>query len=814
MLDRRCARLPSAHAGFSRCWPCAAGRWPPRWCTRRPASRVTNAGWWRYSAADHLLRNSGSASPGRAVPRSHPRNARGRGWRPTSSRRIHRALVRILTARGVDDPKRSSSIAAGAGDREAASHHAAAAARKAAPRWRSIGPPRSIAARSSWPRRSRRCSSGREALAEALDQCRASGAKRARSISTRPAAPTTSKRIELQRRAAEQFLIGGHIDRGMAVIGTVLGAVSMRLAARPACRGGVAVLWRRARLRWRGLDYRGAASRTRWPRTTLLRIDTCWSVVTGLALVDIIRAADFHTRHLALALDAGEPYRMARAMAHRRRAFSAATRPSAHASPSASSAGRHRMASAGHPHAMACRPLTSGDGRAPGWRVEDGDGATADRRLRILRERCAGTTWETTAPKRFPRCVLLFQGEIREVCRPAPGAAAGRQGPRQPVLRNRASDADEPGVAGRRPARRGRTAGQRGDGAWSHAGFHRQHYNHVFARIQTELIGARGSGMGDRGEPWQGWSGRCSCASGSGDRGRYLRARAALLMAASGRDARRFFSFARADARRIGHSACDQLGQHRATAGERDAHLEAGNTRHGSTRRRGHRIRTRGHAVPRGGGCRRRCSPRVVSGGTSSWGAEAGRPIRPSSMRGESRDSSRPAFPTCENDRLVALPRRDTPARDRTAQAELCRARASDRNFFLTRSVGSATVAARRRAVSRSDSGAADSTRRLVRLPRANDPVVRSRGADAERTGTGSAIQAPAVDARHGHREPRYDAARPRPRARTGSVDRAPRGGGAIRGIDEKFAVNPATGTGTLTIPIAATQGRSGFGPR
>jgi RHS repeat-associated protein len=41
----------------------------------------------------------------------------------------------------------------------------------------------------------------------------------------------------------------------------------------------------------------------------------------------------------------------------------------------------------------------------------------------------------------------------------------------------------------------------------------------------------------------------------------------------------------------------------------------------------------------------------------------------------------------------------------------------------------------------------------------------------------------------------------------------APKGGGAIRGIGEKFAANPVTGTGSLRIPIGAPPGRSGFGP-
>jgi len=41
-----------------------------------------------------------------------------------------------------------------------------------------------------------------------------------------------------------------------------------------------------------------------------------------------------------------------------------------------------------------------------------------------------------------------------------------------------------------------------------------------------------------------------------------------------------------------------------------------------------------------------------------------------------------------------------------------------------------------------------------------------------------------------------------------------PKGGGAIRGIGEKFAANPVTGTGALSVPLAISPGRSGFGPQ
>ncbi|MFL6253729.1 MAG: SpvB/TcaC N-terminal domain-containing protein [Pyrinomonadaceae bacterium] len=40
-----------------------------------------------------------------------------------------------------------------------------------------------------------------------------------------------------------------------------------------------------------------------------------------------------------------------------------------------------------------------------------------------------------------------------------------------------------------------------------------------------------------------------------------------------------------------------------------------------------------------------------------------------------------------------------------------------------------------------------------------------------------------------------------------------PKGGGAIRGIGEKFAANPVTGTGSLSVPIYVSPGREGFNP-
>jgi RHS repeat-associated protein len=49
--------------------------------------------------------------------------------------------------------------------------------------------------------------------------------------------------------------------------------------------------------------------------------------------------------------------------------------------------------------------------------------------------------------------------------------------------------------------------------------------------------------------------------------------------------------------------------------------------------------------------------------------------------------------------------------------------------------------------------------------------------------------------------------------ARTPTIQ-LPKGGGAIHGMGEKFASNPVTGTGSMSVPIATSPGRSGFSPQ
>src|SRR5207302_5864177 len=119
--------------------------------------------------------------------------------------------------------------------------------------------------------------------------------------------------LELRRRAAEQLLRSGHIDEGIDALRDVLAHVGMRLAPTPR-RALFSLLVMRIWLRIRGLRFKLRDATAVSPRD-LTQIDICWSIGAGLGVVDNIRAVDFQTRGLLLCLAAGEPRRLARALA-------------------------------------------------------------------------------------------------------------------------------------------------------------------------------------------------------------------------------------------------------------------------------------------------------------------------------------------------------------------------------------------------------------------------------------------------------------------------------------------------------------------
>jgi serine/threonine protein kinase len=119
--------------------------------------------------------------------------------------------------------------------------------------------------------------------------------------------------LDLRRRAAEQLLRAGLFAEGLEAMRELLASAGMTLHT-SARRAQASYLWSRAALRLRGLDFRERPL-DQITKAELSRIDLCWSVASGLSVVDTLRAAQFQSKHLEWALASGEPFRIARALA-------------------------------------------------------------------------------------------------------------------------------------------------------------------------------------------------------------------------------------------------------------------------------------------------------------------------------------------------------------------------------------------------------------------------------------------------------------------------------------------------------------------
>jgi serine/threonine protein kinase len=229
----------------------------------------------------------------------------------------------------------------------------------------------------------------RAKLAEALANAGHGGAAGRAFLAAVPGAPG-DQALDLQRRAAEQLLRRGHVDEALPVVEEVLASVGLRIPATPAL-SLASLLVQRAKLRIRGLAFR---ERRDVPARELRKIDVCWTLGNGMGGVDLIRGADFQARHLWLALRAGEPYRIARALAWEGvlTAFEG----------QAAGLGRAAVVAArsmeiakqiGHPHALAWATAADAIRRycMGSWSAARSQSQEA---IALFREHCADIGWE------------------------------------------------------------------------------------------------------------------------------------------------------------------------------------------------------------------------------------------------------------------------------------------------------------------------------------------------------------------------------------------------------------------------------------
>jgi hypothetical protein len=210
--------------------------------------------------------------------------------------------------------------------------------------------------------------------------------------------------------------MSGHIAEGERTLESVLARLGMRLPKTPRI-ALLSLFLRRAqvRLRLRGLRFQ-QRDETEISALDLLRIDTCWAVGVGLSIVDMVRGGDFQARHLVLALRAGEPYRIARALAMEGAYVSMGGNRSRRRSRRLLEAAHALAAGVKQPYAIALATLTSGnaamlDGR---WREAR---TLCERGEQIFRERCTGVDWEILIAQLCGLASMFFLGDVAALSR-------------------------------------------------------------------------------------------------------------------------------------------------------------------------------------------------------------------------------------------------------------------------------------------------------------------------------------------------------------------------------------------------------------
>ncbi len=219
----------------------------------------------------------------------------------------------------------------------------------------------------------------------------------------------SADRFELQRLGAEQLLRIGRVNEGLALLHASAKALGVWL---PAHRWQMlaSLVWHRLRIACHTLGYRVRPAEE-VPRRDLAVLDIYWSLVVGLGTLDVARSAGFQSRHLLLALRAGDRDRLAMALAAEATQRATAKRRDLQAIGALFKNAEELSAAATHPQAMglvatmrALSALLIGD-----WRAAQ---ELADRAGTILRERCTGVTWELATTGMVKTSAAHFLGEF------------------------------------------------------------------------------------------------------------------------------------------------------------------------------------------------------------------------------------------------------------------------------------------------------------------------------------------------------------------------------------------------------------------
>ena len=328
----------------------------------------------------------------------------------------------------------------------------------------------------------------RRRLAEVLSNAGRGSEAAAMFLAVTPAG--LADELQLRRDAAQQLLFSGHVDEGLAVVRKLLASIGEPF---PESRRETMLAFLKARLqlKLRGIRFRERAP-SKIPAALLLRVDTCRAVALGLSSIDPIRGAVFQTRCLLLALQAGDPERVAQALTMEC-GYSAVPGTRTQRRTTRLTAKMHQLARRiDTPYARAFADEAEGVAAALQGRWRDGARAL-DSAERGFSEHCTGVTWELNTARLFGLRCRQFLGDLRGMAE------------RFPLLLRDAEDRGDRYFATNvvlfslyvyfaedQPAR-AREQIENAIRGWSQSGFHVQHMWHLRAAVEIALYEQRGA---------------------------------------------------------------------------------------------------------------------------------------------------------------------------------------------------------------------------------------------------------------------------------------------------------------------------------
>ncbi len=222
--------------------------------------------------------------------------------------------------------------------------------------------------------------------------------------------------IELRRRAADNLIRAGRIDEGVAGLAAVMDAVGLGAAATRG-RAIASLIFRRAQLGLRGIAF-DARRASEISASELTRLDVSYSAASSVSLVDVTRGIAWQSRHLLLALDAGEPSRVARALALEACIIACDGTSAAARVAEVLAAATAAAARAGDPHSQGLIEGTVGLSHLFAGRFRPAL-AALDRAEAIFRDR-AGVLWERALAAVHSAWALWLLGDASEMRRRIP----------------------------------------------------------------------------------------------------------------------------------------------------------------------------------------------------------------------------------------------------------------------------------------------------------------------------------------------------------------------------------------------------------